>query len=68
MQKGAFEITPVPFAFKFESEEPNGNSATKQSRNYHSSDLDKVGQTEPEAYRMHAKKRPVFLNKHFIFH
>ena len=26
----------VPFAFEFESERPNGNSATKQLPNYHS--------------------------------
>ena len=35
----------VPFAFEFESEWPNGDSVTKQSPNYHSSDLDKVSQT-----------------------
>ena len=39
-----FEIPQVPFAFEFESERPNGNSATKQSLNYHSSDLDTFGQ------------------------
>ena len=39
-----FEIPQVPFAFVFESERPNGNSATKHSLNYHSSDLDTVGQ------------------------
>ena len=39
-----FEIPQVPFAFEFESERPNGNSVTKQLPNYHSSDLDKVGQ------------------------
>ena len=40
--KIVFEIPQVPF--EFESERPNGNSATKQSPNYHLSDLDKVGQ------------------------
>ena len=39
-----FEIPQVPFAFEFESGWPNDNSVTKQSPNYHSSDLDKVGQ------------------------
>ena len=39
-----FEIPQVPFAFECESEWPNDNSVTKQSPNYHSSDLDKVGQ------------------------
>ena len=40
-----FEIPRVPFAFEFESERLNGNLATKQLQNYHSSDLDKVGQS-----------------------
>ena len=40
-----FEIPQIPFAFEFESEQPNGNSVTKQLPYYHSSDLDKVGQT-----------------------
>ena len=31
----------VPFAFEFESERPNGNSATKQSPNHHSTILEK---------------------------
>ena len=31
----------VQFAFEFESEWPNGNSATKQLPNHHSSDLEK---------------------------
>ena len=39
-----FEIPQVHFAFDFESEWPNGNLATKQLPNSHSSDLDKVGQ------------------------
>ena len=39
-----FEITQVPFTFQFESEWLNCNSGTKQSPNYYSSDLDKVGQ------------------------
>ena len=39
-----FEIPQVPFAFEFETERLNGNSAKKQSLNYHSLDLDKVGQ------------------------
>ena len=42
-----FEIPQV--LFEFESERPNGNSATKQSPNYHSSDLDKVGQIAEQA-------------------
>ena len=37
-----FEILQVPFAF--ESERLNGNLVTKKSPNYHSSDLDEVGQ------------------------
>ena len=37
----AFCMPQVPFAFLFESEQLNGNSATKQSPNYHSSDLGK---------------------------
>ena len=39
-----FEILQVPFKFELKSERLNGNSATKKSPNYHSSDLDKVGQ------------------------
>ena len=31
----------VLFAFEFESEWPNGNSVTKQSTNYHLSDLER---------------------------
>ena len=38
------QIPQVPFAFEFVSEQLNGNSATKLLPNYHSSDLDKVGQ------------------------
>ena len=37
----AFCMLQVPFAFQFESEQLNGNSATKQLPNYHSSDLGK---------------------------
>ena len=37
-----FEIPQVPFAFEFESELPNDNLVTKQSPNYHLSDLNKV--------------------------
>ena len=37
----AFCMPQVLFAFEFESEWPNGNSATKQSLNYHLSDLEK---------------------------
>ena len=33
-----FEMPQFPFGFEFEPERPNGNSATKQSSNYHSSD------------------------------
>ena len=36
------KMPQVPFTF--ESERPNGNLETKQSLNYHLSDLDKVGQ------------------------
>ena len=39
-----FRNTSGPFAFEFESEWPNGNLATKQWSNWHSSDLDKVSQ------------------------
>ena len=41
---GVFERTQAPLAFEFQSERLNGNSATKQSLNYHLSDMDKVGQ------------------------
>ena len=37
----AFCMPQVLFAFEFESEWPNGDSATKQSLNYHLSDLEK---------------------------
>ena len=35
------EIPQVPFAFEFECEWPNGYLVTKQSPNYHLSDLEK---------------------------
>ena len=41
MNHDAFRMPQVPFTFEFESECPNGNSVTKQSPNYHSSDLEK---------------------------
>ena len=41
MSDGAFSMPRVPLAFEFERERPNGNSATKQSLNYHLSDLEK---------------------------
>ena len=44
ISESVFEIPQVPFAFEFESEWLNDNLATKQSPNYHSSDLDKVSQ------------------------
>ena len=37
--RSATGMLQVPFVFEFESEWPSGNSATKQSLNYHSSDL-----------------------------
>ena len=37
----AFCMSQVPFAFEFESEQPNGNSVTKQLPNYHFSNLKK---------------------------
>ena len=41
MNSSAFCMPRVPFV----SDRLNGNSTTKQSLNYHSSDLDEVGQT-----------------------
>ena len=52
---GVFKMVQVQFAF--ESERSNGNSVTKQSPNYHSSDLDKVGET----VKWHLANRPTFL-------
>ena len=43
---GVFEIPRVLFAFEFESERPNGNLATKQSPNYHSTDFIQIWQME----------------------
>ena len=34
-------MAQVPLSFEFESERPDGNLATNQSLNYHSSDLEK---------------------------
>ena len=41
---GAFCMHQVLFAFEFESEWSNGNSATKHSLNYHFVNFGKVGQ------------------------
>ena len=40
--ESALCMPQVPSAFEFESEPPNSNSATKQSPNYHLSDLEKL--------------------------
>ena len=54
-----FEIPQVPFAF--ESEGLNGNSVTKHSLNYDSSDLDKVGQMVEWQFRQNSHRIAIRL-------